>query len=138
MPRTFIDTEEAVVTYLQGVSPGNVSVQMPILQTIPLTEPFILIARVAGSDDKVSDQGIVDVHTFHSSRDLASRSARYVHQLMYLWTPQVGIPMSTGDIVHVDLVETILGPHWSDYGDENLKRYTARYQITSRISSQSL
>lgn len=138
MPRTFVDSEEVVVNYLQGVSPGNVSVQMPILQTIPLTEPYILIARVAGSDDRVSDKGIVDVHTFHSSRDLAGRTARYVHYLMLIWTPQVGVSMSTGDVVHVDLVETIQGPFWSDYGDENLKRYTARYQITSRITSQSL
>jgi len=134
----FIDLEEATVNYLAGVSPGNVAVQMPTLFDIPLTEPFVLVERCAGSDDRISDKGIVDVHTFHSSRDLASQSARYIHYLMHLWTPQVGIPMSTGDVVHTDLVETIQGPFWSDYGDENLKRYTARYQITSRISSQSL
>lgn len=138
MPKTFVDTEEVVVNYLQGVSPGSVSVEMPTISAIPLTEPFILVERVAGSDDRVSDKGICDVHTFHSSRDLASRSARYIHHLMQIWTPQVGIPMSTGDVVHVDLVETILGPFWSDYGDENLKRYCARYQITSRVTAQSL
>lgn len=138
MARSFIDLEEATVNYLQGVSPGNVSVEMPILSSLPLAQPFILVERCAGSDDRVSDKGILDVHTFHSSRDLAGRSARYVHYLMLIWTPQVGISMSTGDIVHTDLVETIQGPFWSDYGDENLKRYTARYQITSRITSQSL
>jgi hypothetical protein len=134
----FVDTEEACVNYLAGVSPGNVSVQMPIIWQIPLTAPFILIERCSGSDDRVSEKAIVDVHTFHSTRDLASRTARYIHYLMMIWTPKVGVSMSTGDIVHVDLVETIHGPVWADYGDENLKRYTARYQITSRITAQSL
>jgi hypothetical protein len=128
----FINTEELMVAFFQPFSPGNVAVQMPTIPSLP----FVLVDRCAGGDDRVRDLAIADVHVFHSSRDLANAAAWKLHSWVQQWTPKVGVVLpSTGHLVFIDRIETILGPFWSDYGDENLKRYTMRYQVTSRLTS---
>lgn len=131
----FIDTEELVVAYLQPLNPGSVAVEMPPLPVLP----FVLVSRVAGGDDRITDRGMVQVEVFHSSRDGANSVARQMHYLIQQWTPKVGVTLpSTGRMVFIDRIETVQGPHYQDYGDENLKRYLARYEVVSRITSSPL
>ncbi|MGW5519276.1 hypothetical protein [Nocardia africana] len=131
----FIDTEELVVAYLQPVNPGFVAVEMP---ADPPT-PFILVTRVAGGDDRITDRGMVQIECFHSSRDAANSLARQMHYSIQQWTAKVGVTLpSTGRAVYIDRIETVQGPHWEPYEDENLKRYLARYEVISRITSSTL
>lgn len=131
----FIDTEELVVAYLQPLNPGYVAVEMPSEPVMP----FVLITRIAGGDDRITDRGMVQVEVFHTSRDLANQLARQMHYRIQQWTPKVGVTLpSTGLPVFIDRIETVQGPHYSDYGDENLKRYLARYEVVSRITSSPL
>lgn len=131
----FIDTEELVVAYLQPLNPGSVGVEMPATPTLP----FILITRVAGADDRITDRGMVQVEIYHSSRDGANAVARQMHYRIQQWTAKVGVTLpSTGLPVYIDRIETVQGPHWEPYEDENLKRYIARYEVISRITSSPL
>lgn len=131
----FIDTEELVVTYLQPLNPGGVAVEMPPNPTAP----FILITRIAGADDRITDRGMVQVECFHSSRDAANALARQMHYSIQQWTAKVGVTLpSAGRAVYIDRIETVQAPHWEPYEDENLKRYLARYEVISRITSQPL
>lgn len=132
----FINTEELMVAFYGNFSAGNVAVQMP---TIPVGWPFIKIGRSGGHDDRIQDFGIADVEVFHTSRVQANTAAWRLHSWTLTWTPKVGVVMpSTGQTVFIDRIETIMGPHFQDYDDENLKRYCIRYQVTSRINSFSI
>lgn len=131
----FIDTEELVVAYLQSLNLGSVAVEMPSDPVMP----FLLVTRIAGGDDRITDRGMVQIECFHSSRDGANALARQMHYRIQQWTAKVGVTLpSTGLPVYVDRIETVQGPHYSDYGDENLKRYVARYEVVSRITSSPL
>lgn len=131
----FIDTEELVVAYLQPLNPGSVAVEMPPVPTLP----FILVTRVAGADDRITDRGMVQIEVYHSSRDGANSVARQMHYRIQQWTARTGVTLpSTGLPVYIDRIETVQGPHWEPYEDENLKRYLARYEVISRITSQPL
>lgn len=125
----FIDTEEFLLAYLATAAP-NLSVEMP--NDPPM--PFVTVARITGGDDKLTETAIVDVNVFHTSRDLASAQARLVHQQMMLLTPKLWVTTSAG-VVRIDHNETIQGPSWIPYADENVRRYVMRYQISSRITA---
>ncbi len=125
-----IDLEEFLVTYLQPVSPGNVSVEMG---TAPAT-PFVLIERVGGGDDKITDRGIVDVNVFHTTRALSSTTAAQMHQMMHALNAKVAVNITAGTKC-IDRVITLHGPSYLKYEDENLKRYVARYEIESRLTA---
>jgi hypothetical protein len=131
----FIDTEELVVAYLASLNPGSVGVEMP---TVPVL-PFVLVSRVAGGDDRITDRGMVQIEVFDSSRDGANSLARQMHSMIQQWTAKVGVTLaSAGRPVYIDRIETVQGPHWQPYQDENLKRYLARYEVVSRITSSPL
>lgn len=123
-----IDIEELLVTYLQPVSPGNVAVEMPTTPTLP----FVLIERVAGGDDKVTDRPIVDVHVFHTTRAQSSATAAQMHTLMHALNAKVPVAISTGTKT-IDRCLCIHGPSYVKYEDENLRRYVGRYEIESRL-----
>lgn len=125
-----IDIEEFLVTYLQPVSPGNIRVDMgtqPVL-------PFVMLARVAGGDDRITDRPIVDIHVFHSTRALASTAAAQMHSMMRALNSKVAVTISTGTKT-IDRVLTLHGPSYLKYEDETLKRYVARYEVESRLTA---
>ena len=125
-----VDIEEFLVVYLQSVSPGNVAVDMPTLPTLP----FVLIGRVAGGDDRITDRPIVDIHVFHSTRALSSTAATQMFELMHALTPQIAVAITAGT-VRIDRCITLHGPSYLQYEDENLKRYVSRFEIESRLTA---
>lgn len=129
----YIDTEELLVNYLQSISPGNVAAEMPNQPNMP----FILVARASGGDDKVTDFAIVEISVFHTSRVLASAAARLMHTKMLALRPTTVGLVVAGSPVRIDRCSTIHGPAWMDYQNENLRRYTARYVVESRVDSQN-
>lgn len=132
----FIDTEELVVYVVRTtlfLPAEQVSVEMP--DNPPL--PFVLVTRVAATDDKITEIATVSVQVFANSRVTASDVARQLHSHMLSVSPKTAYPLSTGN-VSVDSVETFQGPAWVYYDDEDLERYVARYGIASRFNAQSL
>jgi hypothetical protein len=125
-----IDIEEFLVVYLQPVAAGNVSVEMPTTPTLP----FVLIERVAGGDDRITDRPIVDVNIFHSTRALSSATATQMHQMMHVLNAKTAVTVTAGT-VRIDRVITLHGPSYLRYEDENLKRYVARYEVESRLTA---
>ena len=122
-PTQFIDVEDMLITYLSTIPGlGGLSVEMP---NLPVT-PFVLITRVSGGDDYLTDRPTVDVEVFHADRTVSSDFARLVHDKMLHLRHFVVAGRG------IDDVETVSGPHWLNWGDENLQRHLASYIIHSR------
>lgn len=124
----YADVEALVVSYLASI-PGVTGTSVDLPPNILTRLPFVQVNRVGGSDDYVTDSAMVDVDTFHSTRAEASTLARLVHAAM------MRLRHTAVDGVLVDSVETIAGPLWISYDDENLQRYVATYQIDSRVGA---
>jgi hypothetical protein len=126
-----IDSEVFMVAYLSPL--GNVSVELP--NDPPL--PFYQLWRITGSDDGVTDCGTVQVNIFGDSRNSARIAAREMHARMLALSPKITVETDKGPAC-IDHRRTILAPAYLDYQDENLWRYVARYELASRLTSQSL
>lgn len=123
----YADVEALLVAYLASV-PGvqGVSVELPN----PVALPAVMITRIGGGDDYITDSARVDVDSFNTTRAAAGATARSVHaQMMKLRHTSV-------QNVLVDHVETVTGPMWVPYQDELLKRYVATYLIQTRVTAQ--
>lgn len=122
----YADVETLLVTYLASIpTVTGVSVDLP--HNVLTRLPFIQVNRVGGSDNYITDSATVDVDTFHATRAGASALARAVHAAM------MRLRHTAVNGVLVDSVETITGPLWINYDDENLERYVATYSIDSRV-----
>ena len=122
----FADVEALLVTYLTP-TPGVLGVSVDLPQNVLSRLPFIQVNRVGGGDDYITDTAMVDVACFHSTRVQASTVARTVHKLM------MALRHTAVAGVLVDSVETVTGPQWINYDDENLQRYVATYLVDSRV-----
>lgn len=132
----FIDTEEFMVTLVMhglALPAEQVSTEMPADPPLP----FVLVTRVAASDDKITEDATCSVSVFANSRVSASDVARRLHWYLLNITPQTEVALSTG-VVSVDSIATLSGPAWVSYDDEDLERFVARYEIASRFNSQPL
>lgn len=119
----FADVEQLLVTYVGLLTDlPNVSVRMP---TSPPT-PFVLVERVVGGDDYITDSPTVDLAVFHPDRTVASGLAQELHAHMLRLRHTV-----VGGVL-VDGLDTVRGPAWLDYQDENLQRYLMSYVVHLR------
>lgn len=125
------DVEEFLVAYLSPLQPlGSVSIEMP--KEPPM--PFILINRLSGGDDYVTDTGTVSIHCFSTSRSLAAYEARRMHLMMKSLHPRLSVALSGGVFASADYVEVIETPAWQDYQDNTIWRYCGRYKVDLRLS----
>lgn len=122
------DIEELLVAWLSPVGACGT-----LMSTNP-TMPFILVTRLSGGDDAVTEEATVSVHCFHNTRSLAAEYARQVHYRMKNLLPKTPILMSNGSYVSVDYVYVIEAPAWRDYEDKTLWRYCGRYRIDLRLN----
>lgn len=124
---TFPDIELLVVAYLSSFAGVNVSLETP--NTLSATLPFVRVTRVAGGDDYVTDVATIDLDIFSDTRyncNVVSQAVHgYMHRLRHT---------SVGNLL-VDHVETVTSPMYVDYGDENLRRNVASYQIHTRVTA---
>jgi hypothetical protein len=122
----YADVEALLVTYLASV-PTVIGVAVDLPQNVLALLPFVQVGRVGGGDDYVTDSAMVDIGCFAPSRAAASAVARAVHEaMMRLRHTAIGG-------VLVDSVETVTGPLWINYDDENLQRYVSTYVVESRV-----
>lgn len=97
--------------------------------------PFILISRLTGGDDFVTDYSTVSVHVFNTTRSLAAYEARRMHQLMTSLKPRVAVLMADGTYASADYVYVLETPTWREYEDKTIWRYCGRYKVDLRLSS---
>lgn len=126
----YANAEAVVVAYLLP-TPGIAGVSVELPRDVLTQLPFILITRVSGGDNYVTDQATVDVDVFNTTRALTAVTARIVHARM------MGLRHTSVNGVLVDNVETVTGPSWLNYQDENLQRYIMSYVIESRVNASA-
>lgn len=115
----------AYLAPIQGIQ--GVSVDLP--QNVLNLLPFIQVNRVGGGDNYVTDSAMVDIDCFAATRATASTIARTVHAAM------MRLKHTAVNGVLVDSVETVTGPQWINYDDENLQRYVSTYIVESRVGA---
>jgi hypothetical protein len=126
----YANVEAVLVAYLATV-PGIQAVRVETPNDLTSLLPFVQVTRVGGGDNYITDSAIVDLDVIAATRDAASDAARAVHNSM------MHLRHTAVNGVLIDLVETVTGPMWVNYQDENVQRYVSSYQIDSRISAQS-
>jgi len=97
-------------------------------------EPFFLVRRITGGDDKITDCPVVSIHTFHTDMESAEDAAFQCHDLMLALNAKTVVNVESGSF-NVDLCETVESPKWVDYENDNLERYVARYRLYLRLDT---
>lgn len=133
-------TRVAIAWLLPLTGAGGVGAKRPADGTLP----YRMVTTVAGTEtsDKIRQCATVSVHTFASTYDAAESAAQTTHQRMLLMGPPlVGfqkITVVNGDgshqIVSPDSITTAQIPIWSDYQDDLIFRFVARYEIYLRFA----
>lgn len=127
---------EVVITWLAEL--GEVGPERPAGAALP----YRWVNVVAGADDKVTERLIVSVHTFAETFDAAELEARRTHQRMLQLgpplAPQQAVTLYDNTVAKVDSVTTSQTPIWSDYGENTVHRFVARYTIELRMTRQPI
>jgi len=129
-PTPEIDVEDLVVAWLTGwniVSAANLSTRMPVVYA----PPFILVTRVAGGEDYITDSATIQIDSYGTSQTAASDIARQVHHAMRSWSPKYAVNLGgvLAFATHIDFEQT---PIFADFEDPVVMRYVARYVIDVR------
>ena len=131
------DVQELLVSYL-----STQLINVPISTKMPPnpTYPFVLINRISGGDDMVTDMGTVSIHSFQTgptpeaAETAANTLSRQVHLAMKQLVPSVAVLMSNGTYASIDSMHVVESPRWEDYGDKQIQRYVARYHVDVRCN----
>lgn len=126
------DPEFALIAHLKGLHPpGHVANERK--SGGPL--PFILVHELPGAESvEESDvDALLSVHTLiHKAegRVEASRIADETHRAMlHIARHLPGVELSNGRWAEFDYVNIVTTPHWEEYGDDQILRKVARYQL---------
>jgi hypothetical protein len=120
------------VSYLAQEYP-NVAIEVPDNWTIM---PFILVTKIDGPDDMVTEFDCIQLDIFHSTRTLAARYSRVVHAHMKRWTAKVPVLMSDETYHSIDGLYVTESPHYEDFASKEVRRYVARYHIDLRCNQE--
>lgn len=123
------DVEELLTTYLAEQGFPNVTTEW--FKGVPI--PFIIVNCLDSPDDYVEEYALVSVQSFHRERTPASTLSLQVHREI---KNMIGKPvlMSDGTHAHVDSIAVRERPHWEDYDSKEVRRYCARYLISTRCT----
>jgi hypothetical protein len=98
-----------------------------VLQTpADLVPPLIVVRRVGGVDDRITDYARVQVHTFGATHAVARNLAEGCRQAA------LAAPATEVAGAHIDRVVTESAPAYADYGVPTLHRYVATYRFEYR------
>lgn len=125
-----VDVEDVVVAWLSGkvIDEGSCRTRMP--HEPPM--PFVLVQRIAGGDDWITDEPTVSVHSFDTDQTSASDLARRVHHRIRTLTAKESVRLDDRE-VSVNYLRVQQSPQWQDYQDPIIMRYVARYEIDLRL-----
>jgi hypothetical protein len=140
----FVDIEDAVAFYLNTlgiVPPGQLRAgDMPS----GAAWPFVVITRITGGDDRVTDYPSIDADIFHPDYTTASTIGRHVHRGIkslkprgLMFRPTINVPTDSGETVPfvIDRLEVVEAPVLRDYEDSSVKRLVGRYRIEHRCTA---
>jgi hypothetical protein len=94
--------------------------------------PFIVVKRVTGGEDMISDYPVLSIHSFHEDYTSAKDLSIDVHTHMKALTPKTAVTVNgiTYNIDHRCVDES---PHEVDYEDKTMRRFVARYELVLRL-----
>lgn len=126
-----IDVEDFVTAWLMEwniVPAAQISARLPA--QLPL--PYILVQRIAGGDDYITDSATIQVDSFAITQTAASDIAREVNHAMHCLSPKT-IVVVNGVQTSMNHIEFEQTPIFLDFEDPVVFRYVARYVIDVRI-----
>lgn len=100
--------------------------------------PFCVVTRISGADDAHTgtDTATVQLDVYDGDRDgrpaaaNVALTARDVHRRMMLLSRQLDtVTLSDGAQANADHVATLIKPFRMDHPNDQLRRYTARYEL---------
>jgi hypothetical protein len=101
-------------------------------RTIDDPVPFVVVKRVTGGDDMISDYPLLSIHSFHTDYTSAKDLSLDVHKHMKDLTPKTSVVVN-GVTYGIDYRCVEEAPHEVDYDDKNLRRFVARYELVLRL-----
>jgi hypothetical protein len=116
----FADVEDMVLDILSPAGPTVLAIPSQI------TAPLIVVRRVGGSDDGITDVARIRVQTFANTHVDSYGLAEQCRQLI-MASPATGV----GDVT-IDRAVTDTAPAYVDYGQPPLQRYVATYRLELR------
>lgn len=117
---SFVDIEDVALTLLQSAGPT-------VLATpVTITPPLIVIRRVGGFDNRITDVARLRVQTFGASHATAFALAEACRQLI------LASPATHVAGVNIDRAVVEAAPAYVDYGQPPLQRYIATYRLEVR------
>lgn len=115
----FADIEDIALVLLAPV--GTTVLATPEI----ITPPLVVIRRIGGADDTITDTAWIQVDTFGATRRTAADMAEQCRQLI-LAAPATGFGHAS-----IDQTWTESAPSFVSY-DRNSQRYVATYRIALR------
>jgi hypothetical protein len=122
-----VDAERFVMAYL-----GQWYTDMGAEKTLEDPPRFVVVKRVTGAEDMISDYPILSVHSFNADYTSAKDLSLEVHAHMKALTPKTEVVVN-GITYGVDHRCVEEAPHEVDYDDKNLRRFVARYELGLRL-----
>lgn len=124
----FADAEAVFVTAMSTVDGlTRVATRLPAAEALTAALPMLRVQRIGGADDRLTDTARLDLETFAATYDTASDLARRVH------TTALALAHTTVAGVLIDTVETVSGPMWVDYENQDVQRFVATYEAAVRV-----
>lgn len=117
---SFADVEDVVMALLASAGPTVLATPTTI------TAPLIVVRRVGGFDNGITDVARIRVQTFGGSHATASALAETCRQLI------LASPATRVGGVSIDLAVAENAPVYVDYGQPPLQRYIATYRLEMR------
>ena len=117
------DVERLAVAYLAGALDVRVATNVPA--DVDALPGFVRVTRGPGSDDRVSDEPLLDVEAFAPSQAAAAALAEDAREAMHALSGAVG------DGSLVDRVVTATAPVRVAYSPK-MTRYVASYRLSLR------
>lgn len=116
----FPDAEDIGLAMLESAAPT-------VLATpVDLNPPLIVIRRVGGGDNRITDQPRLQIQAYGSTRLQARDLAEECRQLV------LASPATQVAGVSIDNAFTESGPAFVDYGQPSIHRYIATYRLEYR------
>jgi hypothetical protein len=116
----FSDIEDVMLDILADAGPTVLATPSTI------TAPLIVVRRIGGSDNGITDVARIRVQTFANTHVESYNLAEHCRQLI-LAAPATGARGAT-----IDRATTDTGPSYVDYGQPPLQRYAATYRLELR------
>lgn len=116
----FPDAEDLMLDLLDPL--GTVVLATPV----SLVPPLIVVRRVGGFSDRITDFAVIQVETYGSTHEQAAGLAESCRQVI------IASPATVAGGTSVDSARTVGAPTFVDYGQPLVHRYIATYNIEFR------